>query len=55
MKTEKATSRYDLPHPVESAEHGCVCGRHVDDQLHDPSPTIEQAAHQQPLQTEKGS
>lgn len=61
LRTQKATSAFDLPHPYKQAgpdTQYCVCGRDAWNRLHDISPISEQAAHSQrsaPLQTEKGT
>lgn len=57
LRTEKATYSWDLPHgydEVSRAQQECACGRHETHSLHG-APVTEQAAHQMPLQTEKGS
>lgn len=56
METEKATSRWDLPHTVEMASEQkaiCRCGRKAEDELHNPVLT-EQAARVETFITEKG-
>lgn len=57
ITTEKATTRYDLPHAVEIADwltNTCKCSRYAEHEIHKAA--LRETAGQQPvLVTEKGS
>ena len=58
IETEKATDRLDLPHAYDEVNingRQCVCGRQQGAEIHNTAPVTEQASHQEPLQTEKGT